>query len=125
MKLGDLYTNAELTDESEALFHCLSAEVEGFDFTSKLLAWDDIAILETWGGGEKLIASMRSHATPEQIELIKEKSQSFDADRCVVLEGPRVVDGHHHLIAAFQIQKDVSYIDLEEAYPEAEAEPDF
>ncbi len=125
MKLGDLYNNAELTDESEALFHCLCAEVEGFDFTSKLLAWEDIVLLEPWGGGVKLIASMDALATPEQIELINEKAHSFDAGRCVVLEGVRVVDGHHHLVAAYKIQEDVSYIDLEDAYPEAEAGPDF
>ena len=125
MKLGDLYSNAELTDESEALFHCLCAEVEGFDFTSKLLAWEDIALLEPWGGGVKLIASMDALATSEQIELINEKAQSFDVDRCVVLEGARVVDGHHHLMAAFKIQNDVAYIDLEEAYPETEAGPNF
>ena len=52
---------------------------------------------------------------------VKEKMRDFEEDRIIVLEGDRVLDGNHHLVAALQLGRPVLCIDLEE---DLEPEPD-
>jgi len=123
MKLDELYSNAELMNEREALSHSIYMEILDFDFTVQTLPWTEIESLQSWGCGSSLTASMREHGTPNQIEIINSKARAFDATRCVVLEAGRVIDGHHHLMAAVQCQRDVTYIDLDEALTEPDDTP--
>lgn len=124
MKLDEIYTNAEIRDESEALSHFVNMEDLDFDFSVKILNRSHIQELLTWRGDMYLLDAMRDHATPEQIDLIKSMADDFDHDRCVVIDNGRVIDGYHHIMAAYQIGEDVQYIDLNDVYIEARMSPE-
>ncbi len=123
MKLTDLYTNAEIRDESEALPHFVDMEDLDFDFFVKTMDNSLIGELLTWRGDKFLVASMNEYATPEQIDLINSMAETFDKDRCVVVDNGRVIDGYHHIMAAYKINEDVRYIDLNDVYAEPDLSP--
>jgi len=124
MKLDELYTNAQIRDESEALSHFVDMDDLDFDFSVKILNKHHIEELLTWRGDMYLLDSMRDQATPEQIDLIKSMADDFDHERCVVIDNRRVIDGYHHIMAAYQIGEDVQYIDLNDVYIEARVSPE-
>lgn len=125
MKLNELYTNAEIRDESEALSHFVPMDDLDFDFTVKTLNISQIEDLLTWRGDMFLVASMRDHATPEQIDLINSMANDFDPDRCVVIDNGRVIDGYHHIMAAYQLNETVRYIDMNDVYTEVRMSPEL
>lgn len=112
MKLTDIYTEDELNQEDELLFHVASDEALVFDFEVRTLSHASLAGVMTHRGDASVIDSMSLYATQEQLELIAHKVAHFDEARVLVMEGESLVDGNHHLAAAHRAGRDVFYIDL-------------
>ncbi len=108
--LGSLYDNSELYDDREFVSHY--RELSDQSFTVKILPYSNIKYVLTRDGKTSVVDAYKNFATPAQKKLVGEKLRFFDQTRIVIMDGNMVVDGNHHLIAAFKSKKDVKYIDL-------------
>jgi len=114
MRLTDIYTSGELDDEDEALFHAMSEEALEASFDVRDVPHDRLGDLMTMMGDMPVLQAFSDHASPDQEELVRWKMAHFDEERVIVLEGNRVIDGNHHLVAAHRSGRPVRTIDLAE-----------
>lgn len=115
MKLQDNYTPEELRDEDEAISHSLTEEAMRTDFDLHPVLHREISSLLTMRGDMTVVEAYNEFADPEQQSLVEEKTINFDEDRIVILDGLRVVDGNHHLIAAHLTGRSIKTINLEDS----------
>lgn len=111
VKLTDLYTSAELSDESERLAH-----------VAPPIIWDEpLAIHEMTAEEAKSVVTAagttvwdayQAEATKAQERIVRNKIKSYDFDRIIVLDDGEIIDGNHHLIAAIISENPVHYVDI-------------
>lgn len=126
MKLVDIYSPSDLADESEALYHAVSEAALDREFTIGTLPSERLPDLMSWNGGFddlSVLALYDEYATDEQIDMVETMVEAFDEERVIVLQGMLVVDGHHHVVAAAELGRDIRFIDLAEAEPAPDAAP--
>lgn len=123
INLTELYSEDELRDDNEILFHHLPEDVEGTNFEVRQMPASGLVRVLTPLGDVSLVQAFSDHADADQKELVREKMRSFDQDRIVVLNELRAIDGNHHLIAAFLSRQPVLFIDLSRPVPRTDPNP--
>lgn len=115
MKLTDILSADELSDEDEMLFHFLPEEDEiaVIDFGTREIDPADIPRLLMPDGVTPVIAAFEDFAEDEQRELVAWKTANFDEDRVLVVKGLTLLDGQHHLVAAHRLGREVTVLDLD------------
>lgn len=116
IRLTDIYTGAELMDETEMLGLAVCGNDFERDLRVTLLSASGLATLTH--RDETVIELYEREATKSQRSLVKRKMKNFDEDRIVVVEGTDLIDGFHHVIAAHLLGRDVQVIDLCQDDPE-------
>lgn len=127
MKLTDLYDVRDLLDPEEALGRVVEECGTGLldeSFLPRALAHAAIPQLSAFTGGN-LLEALALHGEPWQEDLVMAKMAEFDPSRLVILMGGRVIDGHHHLVAAWRLGRDVQALDLEEPAHRPENDQDL
>lgn len=112
-RLIDLYGEAELEDETETISHFVGPEDYEVALPIKTISAADLTKLRTAAGDMSVIEAFEEFAEPSQVKIVKEKMKAFEADRVIVLDGDRVIDGNHHVLAAYRHGRPVKAIDLE------------
>lgn len=112
--LLDLYSQDELDDETEAIYHYGDEETARHPFTVKTMAAQQAKNLLTKKGDITVVAAFKRFADADQKAIVKDKIANFDPSRIVVLDGNKVIDGNHHLMAALAKKQNILYIDLAE-----------
>ena len=110
--ITDLYSERDLTDESELISQYAPPIDWDNPLTIKVMPVDQIKTLLDIR--ERSILQSFRNATKDQRELVKYKIDNFDAERIVVLCDDTVIDGNHHVIAAIRASKPIRYVDLSE-----------
>ncbi|WP_411839872.1 hypothetical protein [Paracoccus sp. ME4] len=115
MKLTDILSPEELSDEDETLFHFLPEEDEiaEIDFGTREIEAADIPQLLMPDGVTPVIEAFDDFAEAEQRDLVACKMADFDEDRILVVKGMIVLDGQHHLVAAHRLGREVTVLDLD------------
>lgn len=112
VRLTHLYSERDLNDEEEALYHHISKDYADAEFAVAEIPHDQLFALLTRLGDMSVIEAFEDLADPDSLDIVKDKVQDFDADRIIVLCEQRVIDGNHHVAAAFQSGRGVRSIDL-------------
>lgn len=115
MKLTDLYTEADLNDKDELLYHRVDDEDLDIDLTVKTMDHAFVATLLASDGHSRIVDVYANHADADQRALVQDKIDNFDESRVIVVFDRELVDGFHHAIAAWTAGRDVLCIDLAEA----------
>lgn len=120
--LRQLYSDAELRDEQEAIFHRVDAADLDHKFVVHEMSPDQAKTYLTLRGDMTVVEAFQQFATKDQKRLVRYKVRHFDASRVIVTEDHCVIDGSHHLMAGVVAQRPIKYIDLAER-PTTNAEP--
>lgn len=121
IRLTDIYTHDALNDEGEALYHHISDDYEDAEFAVMDVPHAEISALLTPLGDMSVIDAFADLADAEAKDIVRAKMQDFDADRIIAVCQGRVIDGNHHVVAAWQAGRDLRAIDLAvPRVPEAE-----
>lgn len=124
--LGELYRDdSTLFDPTEALGRWLDdAGMCALDtaFTVREMALPEAGRLVGMDGETPVLELFRTLGRRSKSRaIVKEKMRDFEEGRIIVIEGDKVLDGNHHLVAALQLGRPVLVIDMDDAL---EDEPD-
>jgi hypothetical protein len=116
VRLNDLYTSAELHDETERL-GMVGIEMGGrwwqracaYPLPIKAIAAEQAATSWTTGG-RPLLRAFRN-ATKGQRQIVAGKQRDV-SDRIVIVDGTAILDGNHQAVACIRNGTPIRYIDL-------------
>lgn len=124
VKLTDLYTGAELMEETELLGLNVCGNDLDRTFLVGRMSAEDLADLNH--GGESVFDLYDREATRKQKSLVRSKAKNFEESRIIVVSGTDLIDGFHHVIAARELGREVLFLDLAQEDPENDPEePDL
>jgi hypothetical protein len=112
--IRDLYNRDELDDNDDDA-DTIAHMVDYYDPTHypvKILSSEQLKKLKTTIGDMTVLQAYKNHADKDQKSIVKSKSKKFDDNRVIVLDGNKVIDGNHHVIAAIQLNKTVKAINI-------------
>lgn len=114
VRLSDIYDSSELRDSSERIG--LAVDERGSSFVDEPFQVGKMkpsALTKLRCNGEPILQAFKG-AEAWQKRLVKQKTNAFDANRIVVLDGREIIDGNHHVVAAIQADQPILYIDIGE-----------
>lgn len=114
IRLIDIYSPSELSDESEVIAHEVSPMEWDQPLTVKTMTPDEAKRVESRHPGLSLIDSYTKDASKKQKKIVADKIAKYDEERIVVLSGDTIIDGNHHVIAGILGGKPILYVDLAE-----------
>ena len=113
----DVVSDETLNDQDEAISEFINPEEERFhNYRYKILQLSPskAKTLFLSATGETPVYKAFQNASPSQRKIVKEKIKNFDDERVIVASNRTLLDGYHHLIAAIQLNKPISYIDIQQ-----------
>ena len=128
MKLTDLYDLDELLDTRHHLGCILDSyglKTADVDFDVHVIPHDRLSEITNWNG-ISILAAYKEFAHADQHALVQEKTQDFDTDRIVILDGKppsmTIIDGNHHVVAAILAGQEIKAINLSDDEPDPSPE---
>lgn len=112
VKLTDIYSDDELNDVSEVIHAYIDDDTISKEFTVRTLSAEEAKNLWTHRGDMSVIEAFKHFADKEQKTRVREKMKNFDPNRIVVLDGRKVLDGNHQVVAAILSDNEMKYIDI-------------
>lgn len=113
IKLSDIYTEKELWDEDEAIYHFVNEDDFDKDFEVQQMSAEQAKNLKTIKGDMTAFDAFMEFADEDQQSIVQYKIENFDPNRIVVVSGDHLIDGNHHVMAAISLGKPIYYIDVQ------------
>lgn len=117
VRLEDVCDPDDLFNETEALGRYVvenGVDILEDRFEIRRIPPEEIANLRVGDGEMRLLEAFNTHAKKWQRDLVQAKMKDFDAERVVIVADGRLIDGHHHAVAAALLGKSILAIDVED-----------
>lgn len=113
VRITDIYSNAEIMDETEMLFTALDGRGwEGHDFVVRTVPPSEMRHMVGSDFETPILQLFEENASEESRSLVRENVGDFDETRILVADRQMLVDGYHHFVAALELERSVRLIDL-------------